>query len=482
MGEEDGTESGEQIGKLKTIWRNRKCAEAGLYWAGAEEKQRRAISILCRGPKFTIHQARMLTGLEKSLGSIYRNSRVCKTPARCYRIEPDLDKIMQESRDPKELLWAWKGWRDTVGPPSRELYPALIMMENQAAMNNGYNNMGECWREELEIPDLEQFVEQLYAEISPLHRLLHAFVRHKLSQMYGRELVDPNTTMPAHLLGNMWAQSWESLHPELAETIVDLDGAVVNRSTNELFEIAQEFYTSIGFRNMPKNFWKNSKTVRSENGSCHGTAANMYTKDDYRMLLCWKGQWEDFYVMHHEMGHIQYYMAYEKQPTIFKDGANSAFQEAIGDTIMLAVETRRHLQQIGIIKKNPILLEDLELSLLLRQALKKIPQITFGLVVDKWRWGVMSSKILPKDYNAAWWQYRRKYEGLHPPVLRAETDFDPAAKFHVADNTPYIRYFLSEFLQFQFLDILCDVSNTNQKYLLHQCDLYGSKDVGKRMK
>lgn len=77
--------------------------------------------------------------------------------------------------------------------------------------------------------------------------------------------------------------------------------------------------------------------------------------------------------------------------------------------------------------------------MLLRTALNKIPQLAFGLIVDKWRWGVMKGSIPPAMYNHAWWALHAEYLGVVPPIARTEEDFDAAAKSHIVDNTPYIR-------------------------------------------
>ena len=50
--------------------------------------------------------------------------------------------------------------------------------------------------------------------------------------------------------------------------------------------------------------------------------------------------------IHHEIGHVQYYMHYSHLPFAFREGANPGFHEAIGDSVVLAVTTPKHLQCI----------------------------------------------------------------------------------------------------------------------------------------
>ncbi|XP_073984797.1 angiotensin-converting enzyme-like [Rhodnius prolixus] len=488
IGEQNISDISLELAERSNRWRNAKCNEASeniKRWQ-LSAKEARMIWLLCRGPKYTPHQARLLNNLLRALSIIYNDSQLCRWENTCYSIEPDLTTLMKTTRDPAQLLWAWHGWRSSTGQITYQIYPSLITLQNQAAQNNGYTDMGECWREELEIENLESLVEKLYKEIAPFHKLLHAYVRYHLNMFYGESNVGKMGQIPAHLLGNMWSQSWENIQDLLPVVQIDFD-SILRRNTNninDLTKLAEDFYASLGFPKMSEKFWRYSQvTKKSNDSSCHGTAANMFNGDDFRMLLCAKISWEDLYIIHHEMGHIHYFNAYKKQPAIFKDGANSAFQEAIGDTIMISVESPKHLQRIGILQNEPN--EDLKISLLLHQALKKIPQLPFGLVMDKWRWNVMASKITPENYNKYWWHYRTLYEGIKPPVPRGKYDFDAASKFHIDDNTPYIRYYLSEFLQFQLFEELCTITFEDkplQDWKLSECDLYGSSKAGEKLR
>ncbi|PSN55087.1 Angiotensin-converting enzyme, partial [Blattella germanica] len=409
-----------------------------------------------------------LNALLGRMQQIYSEAQICRRNI-CYRGEPDLERLMQTSRDPAELLWSWQQWRETVGPPIKLLYPAVVSLLNQGARNNGYQDIGECWREELETPDLEETVERLYQQVEPLYRLLHAVVRYRLVQLYGTGEVSPTGPIPAHLLVLRFSCRLQSK----------------NYTTLSMLKRAEDFYTSLGLEPMTSSFWKNSilDKPRGYNGTCHGTAANMFKPGDYRMLLCADVTAEDFYVMHHEMGHVEYYMAYKNQPIVFQDGATSALQEAVGDSIMYGVMTSSHLERLGLGNRSD------DFILLLRQALGKIPQLPFGLIIDKWRWNVFRGAITSDQYNEAWWELRRQYQGVMPPIPRSHKDFDPAAKFHIPDNTPYIRYFLSEIIQVQMFKGMCEaaiygrVDSTRALPMpLHQCDIYGSKQAGRRLR
>jgi peptidyl-dipeptidase A len=91
---------------------------------------------------------------------------------------------------------------------------------------------------------------------------------------------------------------------------------------------------------------------------------------------------------------------------------------------------------------------------------------------------VYSGEITPANYNAKWWELRRKYQGVDMPG-RTEAEFDPAAKYHVAANVPYMRYFLADILQFQFHRSLSEAAGC--KGPLHRCSIYNSKEAGKKL-
>ncbi|XP_068083692.1 angiotensin-converting enzyme [Anabrus simplex] len=485
-----------KLGEARSNWLNKWCSRVprflGDHVTNLDPLQARQFYLLCRGPHFTKWQARAMEKVWNRLQGHYMTARVCRRHNdTCLPGEPDLERLMRTSRDPAELLWAWEGWRSAVGPPSKDLYTAFVNLQNQGARNNGYSDIGQCWREELETPNLESVADKLYQQVEPLYKMLHAVVRHRLRQYYGDSLVSATGPIPAHLMGNMWAQDWSALLDLMTPPVtLNLTAALLdsNYTVWGMVKRAEDLYTSLGLEPMTRTFWERSQVERQSNAAtCHGTAANLYRDGDYRMLLCAQVNEEDFYVIHHEMGHIVYYMAYRDQPVIFQDGANSAFQEAVGDTIMHAVMTPQHLQRLGLVN-DTVPIQDLGFTLLLHQALSKIPQLAFGLVVDKWRWRAFDGRISPADYNKVWWDLKLKYQGVEPPVARKDDDFDPAAKYHIPDHTPYIRYFLSGILQVQMFKALCElavlgaVGRGELPMSLHHCDLYGSKDAGKRLR
>jgi peptidyl-dipeptidase A len=137
--------------------------------------------------------------------------------------------------------------------------------------------------------------------------------------------------------------------------------------------------------------------------------------------------------------------------------------------------TPEYLKQKGLITK----VEKNDKAVLNHQmdvALQKIAFLPFGIMVDKWRWDVFSGKVNPDQYNKHWWELKLQYQGESPPVPRTEAEFDPGAKYHVPANTPYMRYFLADVLQFQFHRALCKKAGFNGP--LHECSIYNNKDAG----
>ena len=240
----------------------------------------------------------------------------------------------------------------------------------------------------------------------------------------------------------------------------------------------ERFFTSLGFDPLPKTFWERSLFVkpRDRDVVCHASAWDVDFADDLRLKMCIDITGEDFDTIHHELGHNFYQRAYSHQPFLFRYSANDGFHEAVGDTIALSV-TPDYLVKIALLNQAPGTSKDI--GLLLRKALEKIAFLPFGLVIDQWRWKVFSGEIPPDKYNQAWWQLRLKYQGIAPPVARGENDFDPGAKYHVASNTPYMRYFLADILQFQFHRALAHTAGCTQP--LNRCSIFDNKEAGRKL-
>jgi peptidyl-dipeptidase A len=212
---------------------------------------------------------------------------------------------------------------------------------------------------------------------------------------------------------------------------------------------------------------------------CYASAWNMDTKGDVRIKQCIQATEEDLYTIYHELGHVYYYLSYVDQPYLYQAGAHDGFHEGIGDTINLSM-TEGYLAGIGLLQQGTKSSREALINRQMKVASEKIAFLPFGKLVDQWRWGVFSGRIPPDRYNEAWWDLRRRYQGVVAPVARSEEDFDPGAKYHIPGNTPYTRYFLSFVLQFQFHRALCEAAGF--KGPLHECSVYGSAEAGRRFR
>jgi peptidyl-dipeptidase A len=428
-----------------------------------------------------------LTKIAASMESEYGKGKWCPDgpQGKCLTLS-DMEPILANSRDPEELKRIWVGWH-TISPPYRQKYARFVELSNKGAREMNFKDVGAMWRAGYDMPpdDFAAEMERLWQQVRPLYNSLYIYTRAKLNQKYGDAVVPKNGPIPAHLLGNMWSQEWGNIYtllaPPAADPGYDLTEILKRRNTEpkQLVRYGEGFFTSLGFEPLPATFWERSLFVKPADREvvCHASAWDVDAQQDVRLKMCIQINDVDFQTVHHELGHNYYQMAYAPQSPLFQSSANDGFHEAIGDAVALSV-TPEYLKQLGLIDSVPDASADT--GLLLKSALAKVSFLPFGYLVDQWRWKVFSGEVAPGDYNKAWWDLRTKYQGIVPPVARSEQDFDAGAKYHVAANTPYARYFLAAILQFQFHRAMCRQAGFQGP--LHRCSVYGNKEVGARLK
>jgi len=443
-------------------------------------------------PKESEELTRIVAGMEGTYGK----GKYCPSgPASCKDLE-DLSKILSESRDPKQLLEAWTGWH-AIARPMRKDFVRYVELANKGARELGFKDNGAMWRAKYDMPP-DAFageLDRLWEQVRPLYMSLHAYVRARLREKYG-DAVPASGPIPAQLLGNMWAQEWDNIYPLVAPANADpgydLTALLKKRHTDwkQMVKYGENFFVSLGFDPLPQTFWERSLFLKPKDREvvCHASAWDIDIVNDVRLKMCIQITGEDFLTIHHELGHNFYQRAYSRQPPSFRDSANDGFHEAVGDTIALSI-TPEYLVKLGLLDKAPDTSKDI--GLLLHRALEKIAFLPFGLVIDQWRWKVFSGEIPPEKYNETWWQLRLKYQGIAPPgpagtpagtpagAARSEADFDPGAKYHVAANVPYMRYFLADILQFQFHRALAQAAGCAGP--LNRCSIFGDKAAGSRL-
>ena len=401
-------------------------------------------------------------------------------------IEAEMGNI---KRTPKELAEMWTSWHDNVGAPMKNDYAKMIGISNAGAKELGFSDAGAMWRSAYDMPP-EQFAqetERMWQEVKPLYMALHTYVRNKLNQKYGNAIQPATGPIRADLLGNMWAQEWGNIYPLVApagagDVGYDLTDLIEKKKLDEkeMVKVGEGFFSSLGFAPLPATFWSRSMFLKPRDREvvCHASAWDIDNKDDLRIKMCIKPNADDFVTIHHELGHNYYQRAYKEQPFLYLTGANDGFHEAIGDMIALSI-TPEYLVQINMMPRSQVPSADKDIGLLLRQAMDKVAFLPFGLLVDRYRWGIYDGSVSPAEYNTAWTKMRLDYQGITPPSERPANAFDAGAKYHVPGSVPYTRYFLARILQFQFYKAACDQAGWTGP--LHRCSFYGNKEVGQRI-
>ncbi len=420
--------------------------------------------------------------------SAYSTGKYCPDGPDSCRNFDQLSATMAKSRDPAELLDTWVGWH-TISPPYRQDYQRFVELANEGARGLGFADLGDLWRGgyDMSAAEFEAETERLWDQVKPLYDGLHCYARDRLQRKYGRELVPDGKPVPAHLFGNMWAQQWNNIYdllePYPGVSNLNVDAALKKQGYDavRMTRSAESFYTSLGFPGLPASFWERSLLTRPRDREvvCYASAWNMDGAGDVRIKQCIVPTEEELYTIYHELGHVYYYLSYVDQPYLYQQGAHDGFHEAIGDTINLSM-TEGYLADVGLLPTGARSSREALINRQMKVASEKIAFLPFGKLVDQWRWGVFSGAIPPDKYNEAWWDLRRKYQGVEAPTARSEADFDPGAKYHIPGNTPYTRYFLSFVLQFQFHRALCEAAGF--KGALHECSIFGSEEAGRRFR
>ena len=398
----------------------------------------------------------------------------------------EASQILAASRDPAETKALYEGWR-TISPVMADDYTRMVDIANEGARELGFDDVGAMWRSgyDMEPDAFAAETDRLWSQVQPFYENLHCYVRTRLFETYGADVQPDSGPIRADLLGNMWSQQWGNIYDvvaprtggtssyDMTELLVEAD-----YDAEKMVRTGEGFYTSLGLAPLPDTFWERSQITRPEGREvvCHASAWDLDNLEDVRIKMCTQVNADDFYTVHHELGHNVYQRAYKDQPFLFKNGANDGFHEAIGDFVGLSALTPTYLNQIGLLDEVPGADEDI--PFLLKMALDKIAFLPFGLMVDRWRWDVFSGETSPDEYNDAWSANMLKYQGLVPPGDRPDNAFDPGAKYHIPGNTPYTRYFLAHIYQFQFHRAACEQIGWTGP--LHRCSIYGNEAVGER--
>ena len=433
-----------------------------------------------------------ISSISAELDAMYGTGQHCFAEDDCYDLEA-FEGVIDNSRDPAELLKAWEGWRN-IGKPMKEMYLRMVEIGNQGANDLGYDGLTDLWFSQYDMP-ANEFLEEtdrVWDELKPLYDALHCHVRDELSNYYGEEIVAKTGNLPAHVLGNMWGQSWSNIYdivytPESTSSSseINVTDILIEKDIDEIemVRIAEKFFISLGFESLSDTFWERSLFIKPQdrNVVCHASAWDLNSDiNDLRIKMCIERNAEDFAVIHHELGHIFYYQAYSGLPDIFQGGANDGFHEAVGDLLTLSI-TPDYYQKIGMVSEEEAKQAKADpISLLMQQALDGVVSVPWTLMLDKWRAKVFTGETSPEELNNSWWELREFYQGIGAPSDREADAFDPGAKYHIPGNTPYTRYYLAKILQYQFHESLCNQIGFEGP--LHECSIYDNKLAGEKLR
>jgi len=469
-------------------WHSKTVAESLRYQnQNLDPTIRRAIDILALGTRMPAparaEAQQELADIAVEMERLYSEGQYCSQDGSECLYGSDLEEMIATTRDYEKALEYWQAWRE-LSVPMRASYERFVELSNEGAGELGYADLGQMWRSNYDMPeaDFKAETDRLWGQVEPLYEALQCHVRAQLVQQYGADKVPADGLVPAHLLGNMWAQNWSTIYdlvePYPGAVATDVTATLVAQdySPEAMVRSAEGFYTSLGFEPLPDSFWQHSMLSRPEDRDvvCHASAHDMDGGQDIRIKMCINQTYSDLRVIYHELGHNMYARAYGHQPTLFKSGANDGFHEAIGDAVLLAM-TPQYLASVGLLD-TAASTQEATINDQMQRALEKVVQLPWTKLVDEWRWGVFAGDITSQNYNRSWWQLRERYQGVAAPVERTEADFDPGAKYHIPGNVPYSRYFLSSILQFQFYQAMCEASGHQGP--LHECSFYGSKEAG----
>ncbi len=427
-----------------------------------------------------------LAEISAKLEGLYGKGKYCKggDSKKCMEIG-EIEDVFAKSRNYDELLEVWNGWH-AIARPMRPMYERLVELANQGAREVGFSDLGAVWRSGYDMtPEtFEKDTDRLWQQVRPLYEQLHCYVRAQLAKTYPGKIPSKGP-IPAHLLGNIWAQEWSNIYPLVEpyknQGSLDVTAEMKRQGydATRVVKLGESFFTSMGFDPLPATFWQRSQLTkpRDRDVVCHASAWDVQFNDDLRIKMCVKPDEENLITVHHELGHDYYFHSYFKLPVLFQQGANDGFHEAIGDALTLSI-TPSYLKKIGLVSAVSTDQKAL-INFQMKNALEKIAFLPFGKLVDQWRWDVFSGKTKPADYTKAWWVLREKYQGVASPTPRGENEFDPGAKYHVPSGTPYTRYFLARILQFQFHRAMCKAAGFPGP--LHECSIYGNKVAGEKL-
>ena len=401
-----------------------------------------------------------------------RRGETCQKP-----VTPnEIDNVLRESRSDSQRRKIWEVSKQS-GPALKDGLIELRRLRNELAQEMGYSSFFALQVADygMTVDEMSALMERFIEDLKPLYSQLHTWTKHELAKRYNQPVPEK---IPAHWIGNRWAQSWPGL-----TSAVDLDQLVEGQTPEWIVEQGERFYTSLGLPELPESFWEKSDLYQlppgsTRNKNTHASAWHIDLESDVRSLMSVEPNFRWFQTSHQELGHIYYYMAYSQPevPLSLREGANRAFHEAVGDLIGIAARQPAYLKEIGLLDKDA---EIDQAAWLLDEALDEaVVFIPFSAgTMTLWERDLYENDLSPEEFNARWWEYAGKYQGIEPPSPRGEEFCDACTKTHISDDPgQYYDYAMAFVIKYQLHTYIA-------KNILRQdprdCNYFGNEEVGK---
>ncbi len=428
--------------------------------------------VVARRVEAEARQSSILDGYTFCLAPL--KNGVCPAPITANQI----DNILVRSRDLSERLRVWAASKE-IGRPLKPGLVELIKLRNQVARELGYHSYFALQVADygMTVDEMMRLLDDTLAAAKPLFDGLHCFAKGELAARYRRPIP---RLIPAHWLGNRWAQTW----PGLIEA-TNLDPLFRGSTPESIVKSAENFYVSLGFSRLPATFWERSDLYPVPPGvgrkkNTHASAWDIDLAGDVRSLMSVEPNEEWFAAAHHELGHIYYFLSYDRPevPYLLRDGANRAFHEAVGELAKLASEQTPYLVKVGVMPeaKRPD-----PTSWLLQSALDSVVFLSFSAgTMSHFEHDLYESELPPSDWQTRWWDDVGKFQGVVAPIGREGDLCDACTKTHINDDpAQYYDYALATLIKFQLHDHIC---TQILKQDPRSCDYSGSKAVGDFLK
>ena len=389
----------------------------------------------------------------------------------------EIAEILKKQESEKTSLRAWNSSKE-VGKKLKNGLDKIRNLRNGTVQALGYQDYFHYQVSDygMNTEEMIQLNNTFLDEIWPLYREIHTWARYTLAKKFGADVPE---FLPAHWLPNRWGQDWSAL---VTVKGLDFDKVIKTKSAEWVVKEGEKFYESLGFKKLPKSFYEKSSLypLPKDAGykkNNHASAWHMDLENDVRCLMSVEPTAEYYETVHHEFGHIYYYLEYSNKevPYTLRGGANRAFHEAIGSMLGLAATQKSFLVGRGLVDKNA---ETDKMQTLFKEALNYI-------VFMPWSSGVMTNfekelyanTLSNDDFNKKWWKMKKEYQGIIPPNERGDEFCDATTKTHIInDAAQYYDYALSFVILFQ-------VHKHIAENILHQdphdTNYYGNKKVGK---